>query len=500
MSGENTQKPPESIGDDSSFNSFMFAIVSVAMICMYLPWIWGILSRLVSHFFGAQQRYYKEKNPLVELREAITFIPCVLFTIIKSPGMVSGGVEALIAQPRLAFSLYLPIFLKFIIRPKILVLWLWAVLFSAVLYATLTFDPHAILGVAATASSSEINKAYRKLSKQYHPDVNSTEAARVIYLNVKKAYRSLTKKDEFDQEYDNEEFRVGVALPTWMTSRENDTLVLFGMLGLILAVPIGLFFKFRDSGSKVPTLLEKIKNEKGHVSIFLHQLGIPKDPKYEEKKISRNETLTLLKSVGLAPEHATPMIVLKFPLFPEFVSRCINPEKYIASFKALGFDEDGITSLNTYVIDNADKIMEIYEKAVKESIGNSDPQTPVTLASPDKYKAIRYLLTIHVDSLNDHVKELQENMPGEVRSARKIAQIHRGMFDLLTLVFEREKPFIKHIQQLTNITRELDEAMEELIPDAEDVMRKYYRQYYEQQVGKKTFKMLEKKSRRANGE
>ena len=64
-------------------------------------------------------------------------------------------------------------------------------------------DPYDVLGVARSAAADEIQKAYRKLSKKYHPDRNpGDKQADASYKEVQEAYEILgdaTKKANFDQ-------------------------------------------------------------------------------------------------------------------------------------------------------------------------------------------------------------------------------------------------------------------------------------------------------------
>jgi len=52
--------------------------------------------------------------------------------------------------------------------------------------------PYEILGVSYTATRAEINKAYRNLVKQYHPDLNKHIDPRLI-VEINVAYHILTK-------------------------------------------------------------------------------------------------------------------------------------------------------------------------------------------------------------------------------------------------------------------------------------------------------------------
>lgn len=50
-------------------------------------------------------------------------------------------------------------------------------------------DPFQILGVSRDASEEEIKRAYRKLAKQYHPDVNKTPGAEEKFKEIQAAYQ-----------------------------------------------------------------------------------------------------------------------------------------------------------------------------------------------------------------------------------------------------------------------------------------------------------------------
>ena len=58
------------------------------------------------------------------------------------------------------------------------------------------------LGVDKNASQDEIKKAYRKLSKKYHPDINKDPGAEDKYKEIQEAYETLSdeeKRASYDQ-------------------------------------------------------------------------------------------------------------------------------------------------------------------------------------------------------------------------------------------------------------------------------------------------------------
>jgi hypothetical protein len=64
---------------------------------------------------------------------------------------------------------------------------------------------YEILGIEITASKDEITQTFRKLAKEYHPDLNKNKDAKTIFINVYEAY-SILKDDKKREIYNNLNF------------------------------------------------------------------------------------------------------------------------------------------------------------------------------------------------------------------------------------------------------------------------------------------------------
>ena len=66
-------------------------------------------------------------------------------------------------------------------------------------------DPYSILGVDRNATDEDVKKAYRKLSRQYHPDANinnpKKDEAEAKFKEVQQAYQQIM--DEREKEYNS---------------------------------------------------------------------------------------------------------------------------------------------------------------------------------------------------------------------------------------------------------------------------------------------------------
>jgi translocation protein SEC63 len=140
--------------------------------------------------------------------------------------------------------------LWFIMRVAVIaVLWLLLVF---MLYKVLTaevsyeeYDPFSILELDSDATTAEIKKQYRRLSKVYHPDKQGGDQD--MFMKIAKAYEALT--DEVSREnwikYGNPDgpqaATFGIALPSWVVEKQNSIWVLgLYMLVFIVILPIAV--------------------------------------------------------------------------------------------------------------------------------------------------------------------------------------------------------------------------------------------------------------------
>ncbi|CAE7542724.1 ERDJ2A [Symbiodinium natans] len=136
----------------------------------------------------------------------------------------------------------------------LMLLWCWLiyiiiqvrqVLATSALYQN--FDPYEILDVGMTTSTSQIKKAYHKLSLKYHPDKNKEEGAAEKFMLIKKAYDALTDpvaKRNY-RAYGNPDgptrVQLDVALPTISKENQGLVLVLFLLL-FVIGVPLMMLY------------------------------------------------------------------------------------------------------------------------------------------------------------------------------------------------------------------------------------------------------------------
>lgn len=90
-------------------------------------------------------------------------------------------------------------------------------------------EAFATLGLENDASETDIKAAYRKLAKQWHPDVNKDPGAEETFRKINQAYDLLTKPHTAQQPstvynpFSNDLFNVFFGAPSRNFNRDNAT-------------------------------------------------------------------------------------------------------------------------------------------------------------------------------------------------------------------------------------------------------------------------------------
>ncbi|MQM14418.1 hypothetical protein Taro_047347 [Colocasia esculenta] len=142
---------------------------------------------------------------------------------------------------------------------------LWVVMVMLVFYIkhmrreAQPFEPFSILGLEPGASDSEIKKAYRRLSIQYHPDKNPDPEAHKYFVEfISKAYQALTdpvSRDNYEK-YGHPDgrqgFQMGIALPQFLLNIDGASsgVLLLGIVGVGILLPLIVAVVYLSRSSK----------------------------------------------------------------------------------------------------------------------------------------------------------------------------------------------------------------------------------------------------------
>ncbi|KPI90743.1 hypothetical protein ABL78_0179 [Leptomonas seymouri] len=468
-------------GSDESFISFAFAVTSVILIALYIPWMIGKGRRVMLYYQSTKKEQIIMGNPLTEMYDSVAYIPRVICSLSRDPATLIAGAKVCAAEKVFFLRCVMPKFLKFVIRPRIFLPILWFVLLTSAMYASLTFDPYAVLGIPPTASTAEVKKTYRALSKRYHPDHNKTEGARELYVQMRRAYKALVDRQAFEEEElkNVQDFSVGVALPRFLTSREHDSLVLFGLLALLIAAPIFIWYKFTND-KKVPRLLWHVRFDKERVEHFMQHFGIPVDNKYVARRTSRRAILKVLITLGIVPPNVREDVVNTFPPLPDFVQRCIDADKNATLFRNLSLDARAVSALQAYMAVHGVKMVDDYVAA--NPCINDEPKADDFQRIPlSAYRATRYLFQQHTVQVDSALAELQEAMGGSLPSAKKLLNIHEEIYDLLDMVYLRNEKVSKQlVLKLIAMPQRVSDIVDAIEPEMQLVYHRYYKSYVNQ--------------------
>ncbi|XP_048421471.1 dnaJ protein ERDJ2A-like [Pyrus x bretschneideri] len=121
------------------------------------------------------------------------------------------------------------------------------------------FEPFNILGLEPGASDSEIKKAYRRLSIQYHPDKNPDPEAHNYFVEfISKAYQALTdpvSRENFEK-YGHPDgrqgFQMGIALPQFLLDIDGASggILLLWIVGICILLPLVIAVVYLSRSAK----------------------------------------------------------------------------------------------------------------------------------------------------------------------------------------------------------------------------------------------------------
>ena len=137
------------------------------------------------------------------------------------------------------------------------------------------FDPYQVLGVSPSATDDEIKKAYRELSRRYHPDANinnpNKDQAEEKFKQVQQAYEQIIKMRSGQGGYQQQSSSYGYGSQGQSYGYRNPNSGFGGFYGN----PFGGFYRQQQQTQEMPLEFRAAKNyiDAGHYQEGLNVLN-----------------------------------------------------------------------------------------------------------------------------------------------------------------------------------------------------------------------------------
>ncbi|CAK9107387.1 DnaJ protein ERDJ2A (Chaperone protein dnaJ 21) (AtDjC21) (AtJ21) (Endoplasmic reticulum dnaJ domain-containing protein 2A) (AtERdj2A) (Translocation protein SEC63 homolog ERDJ2A) [Durusdinium trenchii] len=226
--------------DDTAFYYFVVSVLT----CIAVPWTLSFLYSLLTHGREADSEFPRRSSEF-----GSKYKYCQTAAMVEKVDKVRADAKRFTARTALIYLLQ-----------AVALCFIWACIFGTMTQLghekeIQKFDPFEILDVTPQSTGSQIKRAYRKLSLNYHPDKNPDDPlAASRFIQITKAYQALTDEiakrnwEKFGNPDGPQTTKVGIGLPRFLLEKENHLMILCSFFFVIvILVPMTFICYYQNS-------------------------------------------------------------------------------------------------------------------------------------------------------------------------------------------------------------------------------------------------------------